>query len=181
MNLIESLKEQVSSLDERTRLRLLILAALLMAVAVCYSLLLDRLDRLAKRRVARETALVEMMSLKHRYREAKSSSQRLANRMAALKADDTPARIIDETGIKGKNTQVRSLPAPDGKKEDIAEVRMDGLTPNEAVNLLYRLEKGAKPVTIQKSLLKTRFDDPAKLDLVLTIAVAKPLPAGEQR
>jgi general secretion pathway protein M len=142
-------------------------------LAVLYSLAQDRVERLAKRRIARESTLTEMLSLRQRYRESQAGAQRLTNRLAAVKADDTPARIIEEIGIKGKNLQVRSLPAIEGA--DVAEVRLDGITANEAVNLLHRLEKGTRPVVIRKSLLKTRFDDPSRLDLTLTIALLKPM------
>jgi len=59
-------------------------------------------------------------------------------------------------------------------------VKLDGLTLNEAVNLLYRLEKGSRPVLVKKANLKTRFDDPALLDLTLTIALLKPAPKGQR-
>jgi general secretion pathway protein M len=168
---IAELKHRLGRLSERQRLQLMGGVALLLALAVLYSLAHDRVERLAKRRVAREITLTEMMSLRQSYRDAQAGSQRLTNRMAAVKADDTPAKIIEEIGIKGKNLQVRSLPPMEGA--DVAEVRIDAVTVNEAVNLLYRLEQGARPVVIRKSLLKTRFDDPSRLDLTLTIALLK--------
>jgi len=57
---------------------------------------------------------------------------------------------------------------------------IEGLSANEAVNLVYRLERGARPVTVKKALIRQRFDDPAKLDLSLTIALIKPAPAGQR-
>jgi general secretion pathway protein M len=168
---IADLKQRLASLDVRQRQQVLVAVALVLAVAILYSFCHDRLERLVKRRLAREATLAEMLSLRQRYRDAQSGAQRLANRLAAVKADDTPAKLIEEIGIKGKGLQVRSLPASEGA--DLAEVRIDGVTANEAVNLLYRLEQGVRPVVIRKSLLKTRFDDPARLDLTLTIALQK--------
>jgi general secretion pathway protein M len=52
-------------------------------------------------------------------------------------------------------------------------MKIEGLTANELVNLLHRLEKGAKPVILKKLLVKSRFDDPAKLDVTLTLALIK--------
>jgi general secretion pathway protein M len=172
---IADLKKRLSGMNERQRLQVMIAVALFLALAILYSFANDRLGRLGKRRVARETTLTEMLSLKLRYREAQTGAQRLTNRLATVKADDTPAKLLDEIGIKGKNLQVRSLPAAEGAsgREEVAEVRIDGLTANEAINLLYRLEKGAKPVTIRKTVIKTRFDDPSRLDLTLTIALLK--------
>jgi general secretion pathway protein M len=171
------LKQRVGTLSERQRLQLMVGVALLLALAVLYSLAHDRVERLATRRAAREVTLTEMLSQRQRYREAQAGSQRLTNRLAAVKTDDTPAKIIEEIGIKGKNLQVRSLPVMDGA--EVAEVRLDGITANEAVNLLHRLEKGARPVVIRKSLIKTRFDDPSRLDLTLIIALLKPTAAPQ--
>lgn len=169
------LKQRLGGMSEQQRLRLMVGIALLLALAVLYSLGSDRLDRLAKRRAAREATLAELMTLKQRYRETQAGAQRLTNRLAAVKPDDTPAKLVEEIGIKAKNLQVRNLPLSEGEggKEEVAEVRLDGLTVNEAVNLLYRLEKGSRPVTVRKSLLKTRFDDPSRLDLTLTVALLK--------
>jgi general secretion pathway protein M len=60
--------------------------------------------------------------------------------------------------------------------EDAADVKIDGLTANEAINLIYRLEKGNRPLLLKKANLRVRFDDPSRLDLVLTIALLKPAP-----
>jgi len=172
---LADLKRRLAGLSEQQRLRLMVGVAILLALAVLYSLAADRLNSLAKRRVSREATLTEMISLRQRYREAQAGAQRLGNRLSAVKADDTPAKLIEETGIKGKNLQVRNLAPTEGMagKEEMAEVRIDGITANEAVNLLYRLEKGSRPVVIRKSLVKTRFDDPSRLDLTLTIALLK--------
>ena len=117
-----------------------------------------------------------------RYQEASAGAQKLANRMAATRSDDSPAKIIDEIGIKGKGSQVKQVKGETrpGYVEDAAEARIDGLSANEAVNLIYRLEKGTKPVIIKKALIKTRFDDPSRLDLTLTIALLKPAPQGQK-
>ena len=119
-----------------------------------------------------------MMLLKQRHREASAGAQKLTNRLSAVTADDSPAKLLEEIGIKGKNSQVKSLKGEDrpGYLEDAAEIRIEGLSANETVNLLYRLEKGAKPVVIKKANLKTRYDDPAKLDVTLNIALLKPAP-----
>jgi len=62
-----------------------------------------------------------------------------------------------------------------GVIEDAADVRIEGLTANEMVNLIYRLEKGSRPMTVKKANLRVRFDDPARFDLAMTIALLKPI------
>ncbi|MHC1697127.1 MAG: hypothetical protein AB9919_03480 [Geobacteraceae bacterium] len=178
---LELLKERYESMDQRTRLHWGIGISLILLVVILFTTLNGQISVLEKKRKARENDLVEMMTLKQRFLAAKLSSQRLAGRLAGVRADDSPAKIIEEIGIKGKSSKITPLKSEErgGFTEDSAEVKLDGLTLNEAVNLLYRLEKGTRPVLVKKANLKTRFDDPALLDLTLTIALLKPAPKGQ--
>jgi len=180
MNYFKVLAERYHHLDSRTRLRLGIGIAILLFLAILISTANDRIGQLKKKLASRESDVSEMLVLKQRYVEANAISQTLANRLTATRPDDTPSRIIEEIGIKGKGSQIKPIKGEErgGYLEDAAEVKMDGLTLNEAVNLIFRLEKGARPVVIKKALLKTRFDDPSKLDLTLTVALLKAVPRG---
>ena len=170
----------LQGIDSRTRQRIGMALALLLLILVALSALNSRISVLERKRTAREADIAEMMRLKLRHQEANIGAQRLANRLLATKADDSPARIIEEIGINGRNSQIKPVKGEEipGYVEDAADVRMEGLSANEAVNLIYRLEKGARPVTVKKALIKQRFDDPSRLDLSLTIALIKPAPAG---
>jgi general secretion pathway protein M len=180
MNHLKALAVWYHHLDSRVRLRLGIGVAFFLFLAILFSTANDRISRLKKKLAAREAEIAEMLALKQRYLEANAVSQKLANRLTATRADDTPARIIEEIGIKGKGSQIKPIKGEErgGYLEDAAEVKMDGLTLNDAVNLIFRLEKGARPVVIKKALLKTRFDDPSRLDLTLTVALLKAAPQG---
>jgi general secretion pathway protein M len=170
----------IQGLDQRTRQRLAIGLAALLLVAVALSTVNGRIAAMEKKRAGREADVAEMMRLKLRYQEANAGAQRLANRLMATKPDDSPAKIIEEIGIKGRSSQIKPVKGEEipGYLEDAADVKIEGLTANEATNLIYKLEKGARPVTVKKALIKQRFDDPSKLDLSLTIALIKPAPAG---
>jgi general secretion pathway protein M len=182
MNYLNLLREQYHRLGNRDRLRIGIGIAALLLLAILLTAANDRIGRLKKKLAAREAAVVEMLVLKQRYLEANAVAQRLTNRLAATRPDDSPAKLVEETGIKGKGTQIKPLKGEErgGYLEDVAEIKMDGLSANEAINLLYRLEKGVKPVVIKKASLKTRFDDPARLDLTLTVALLKAAPQGQR-
>jgi general secretion pathway protein M len=182
MNYLNLLAEKYHHLDNRTRIRMGIGIALLLSLAIILSMTNDRIGRLKKQLAAREADVAEMLVLKQRYQQANVVALKLANRLEATRPDDSPARIIDEIGIKGKVSQIKPLKGEErgGYLEDAAEVKMDGLTLNEAVNLIFRLEKGTRPVVIKKALLKTRYDDPARLDLTLTIALLKASPQGQR-
>lgn len=178
MNYHNLLREWYHCLSSRDRLRLGIGIALLLFLAILLSTANDRIGRLRKKLAAREGEVAEMLILKQRYQEASAATQKLTNRLSATRPDDSPAKLIEEIGIKGKASQIKPVKGEEGNGfvEDATEVRLEGLSANEAINLLYRLEKGTKPVVIKKALLKTRFDDPARLDLTLTIALLKPAP-----
>lgn len=182
MNQLHLLIEWCRQLDSRTRLHWGIAIAGLLILALLYSAANGQVARLARKRAAREADIAEMLLLKVRYQQASAGAQKLANRLAAVRPDDSPAKLIEEIGIKGKSSQIKPLKGEEGPGyvEDTAEVKLEGVTANESVNLLHRLEKGAKPVLIKKALLKTRFDDPARLDLTLTIALLKAAPQGQR-
>ena len=176
------LRSSYEALDQTTRLRAGMVLAAVLALAIIYSAANDQLVRLQHKRNGREKAIAEMLLLKQRHVEASAVAQRLTNRLAATKADDSPAKLFEEIGIKGKSSQIRPLKGEErpGVVEDAAEIKVEGLTANEAVNLIYRLEKGTRPVVIKKALIKSRFDDPSRLDLTLGVALLKPVPQ-EQR
>lgn len=171
-----SLKERYQELDQPVRLKLAggIIAALVLTLL--YSDFNDRIKKLDRKRAAREAELAEMLVLGSRYQSVSSDAQRLGNRLAAVAADDSLLQLVESTGIKGKNSQFKTLKGEErpGGVEDAAEVRIEGLSVNELVNLLHKLEKGAKPVTVKKAAIKSRFDDPSRVDAVLTMALLKP-------
>jgi general secretion pathway protein M len=178
MRLLEILRERWQDLDARTRLWSGYAVIILLAAAVGWSMLSAKVVELEKKRTAREMVLKELLPLKVAYLSARQSSDQLRGRMASLRPDDSPAKIIEETGIKGKSVKIVPLKGEDrpGFIEDAADIRIEGLTVNEAVNLLYRLEKGSRPLVIKKSNLRVRFDDPSRSDLTLVLALLKPAP-----
>ena len=182
MTYLSLLAERYRNLDSTTRLRGGIGIAIILALALLFSAANTRIAHLAKLRTAREKDVAEMLLLSQRYQVANAGAQKLANRLSATRPDDSPAKLVEEIGIKGKNSQIKPVKGDEqpGYVEDAAEVKIDGLTANEPVNLLHRLEKGSRPVIIKKAFLKTRFDDPSRLDLTLTIALLKAAPTGQR-
>lgn len=171
----------LQEMDSKTRQRIGIALAVLLAIVVALSAINSRITALEHKRAAREADIAEMMRLKLRHQEANAGAQRLANRLMATRPDDSPAKIVEEAGIKGRGSQIKPVKGDEipGYVEDAAEVKLDGLSANETVNLIYRLEKGTRPVTVKKASIKQRFDDPSRLDVALTIALIKPAPAGK--
>lgn len=180
MTAFDRIRDAYNAMDSQARLRWGYVIIAILAFAVALSAVHDRITLLEKKRIQRETDLVDMMGLKQRITEARSMSQRLANRLSATRPDDTPAKIVEETGIKGKSIRITPVKGEErgGFMEEAAEVKIEGLTANETVNLLHRLEKGTRPVVIKKAIMRTRFDDPARLDLTLTVALLRQAPVA---
>lgn len=178
MRPLEIMRELWQDLDSRTRLWLGYIMIALLAAAVGWSALSAKVQALEKKRAAREAVLKDLLPLKMTYQAARQSSDQLNSRLASLRPDDSPAKIIEETGIKGKSVKIVPLKGEDrsGFTEDAADIRIEGLTLNEAVNLLYRLEKGNRPLVVKKSNVRVRFDDPSRCDLSLVLALLKPAP-----
>ncbi len=165
-------------LDSRSKLRAGYVLIALLAVALAWSALSGKTAQLERKRSAREAVLKELLPLKIAYRAAKQSSDRITSKMSGVRPDDSPAKIIDEIGIKGRSLKISQVKGDErtGILEDAADVRIEGLTANEALNLLYRLEKGGRPVMLKKTSLRVRFDDPSRFDLFFTMALLKPAP-----
>jgi len=182
MKRLDFFRDAIRDMDRRTRLRWGTGIALLLLLAVAYSSVNNAISALARKRVSREADLMELMLLKQRYLNLKKESERLTNRLATVKSDDSPGRIMEDAGFKGKSFQIRPLKGEErgGVLEDTAEVKVDGVTANELVNLLHRLEKGIKPTIVKKLQVKSRFDDPAKLDLTLTVALIRAVHAEKR-
>ena len=178
MRRLATLADAWRSLDSRSRLRFGCALIALLAVVLGWSALAAKTSELERKRAARETVLKELLPLKVAYRSARSTADQLAGRLATLRPDDTPAKIIEEIGIRGKGVKITPLKGEErnGVIEDAADVRIEGVTANEMVNLIYRLEKGSRPMAVKKANLRVRFDDPSRFDLTMTIALLKPVP-----
>lgn len=178
MRPLEIIRDSWQDLDGRTRLWIGYALIALLAAAVAWSALSAKVQVLEKKRAARETVLKDMLPLKVAYLSSRQTSDQLSSRMASLRPDDSPAKIIEDTGIKGKSVKIVPLKGEErsGFIEDAADIRIEGLTLNEAANLLYRLEKGSRPLVIKKSNLRVRFDDPSRCDMSLVLALLRPAP-----
>ncbi|GAC1452654.1 MAG: type II secretion system protein GspM [Desulfuromonadaceae bacterium] len=178
MRPLEIILDRWRCLDGRTRLWIGYALIVLLAAAVGWSALSSKVQALEKKRAAREKVLKELLPLKAAYLSARQSFDQLNGRIASLRPDDSPAKIIEDTGIKGKSVKIVPLKGEErsGFTEDAADIRIEGLTLNEAVNLLYRLEKGSRPLVIKKSNLRVRFDEPSRCDLTLILALLRPAP-----
>lgn len=179
---VADIKNFWNDLESRQRLWCGYALIAMLGLLLAWSALSARVSALEKKRLARESVLRELMPLKAAFQSAKATADQNASRMAGLRPDDSPGKIMEEIGIRGKGFKIAPVKGEErpGFVEDAAEIRVDGLTSNELVNLLYRIEKGNRPMLVKKATVRGRFDDPAKLDLTVTLALVKPAP-GQTR
>lgn len=179
---LSQLQERFRALDPDARRLILILIALLLLIITLYSALSGYLSALDTRKTAREGTLKELLILRQRYHEAAADAQRLNNRMASVTPSDSPVSVIEQSVVIPK-AGIQSKPLPRQERgtvtEEGAEITLSGLSLNDTVNLLHSLEQGAKPIAVRKAVLRTRFSDPAKLDLTLQVALFRP--SGQTR
>lgn len=175
MSTIREFAARFRELDPRIRLRWGIGLAVFLSLALLYSFANDQVKKIETLRIAKEGEIAELLALKQRFSEASAIAQRNANMQTAVRTEDSPAKLVEDTGIKGKSLQVKPLKSEErgGVIEEAAEIKIDSITPNETINLLYRLEYGAKPATVRRALLKTRFEDPSRLDLTMIVTLQK--------
>lgn len=181
---LADLKTWYAELDEEVRRLLLLLIATVALLIIAYAAVQQHLSQLERRKLSREATLTELMPLRVRYQEAQGDANRVKNRLALVTPEDSPATIIEQTGIATQAAiQSKALPRQerDGLIEETAEITISGLSSNELVNLLYRLEQHPKPVVIRRFSARPRFNEPARLDLMMTVALYRPGPTTERR
>ncbi len=177
MTLSARIMEQFKRLDDITIRVVLRAFSLFLLLAICYVFLSGRVASLERSRTARAATLHELLALQQRFNDVSSTSGRFMNKMAAASQEDTPVSIVEQTGIKGSSgIQVKPLPRREesGTVMEGAELRFQGLSLNELVNLLYQLENHRKPVFVNKAVVRSSYTDPSRLDLALTISLLRP-------
>ena len=121
----------------------------------------------------------EFASLKSEYQSLKSgidvieSKKSLTNVKGILQAVD---EIFVSLGLKQRIRSVKPLTTKEapGVVEEEAEVQVERVNINEAVNLLYKIENAPMSIFIKKAAMKASFENPANLDITMTIALVRP-------
>ena len=121
----------------------------------------------------------EFALLKTEYQTLKSgidvveSKKSITNVKGILPAVD---EIFLSLGLKQKIRSVKPLTTKEiqGAVEEEAEVQVEKVNINEAVNLFYKIDNAPMSIIIKKAAMKTSFDNPANLDITMTIAFVRP-------
>jgi len=121
----------------------------------------------------------EFASLKSEYQTLKSGidviedKKSITNVKGILQAVD---EIFLSLGLKQRIRSVKPLTTQEapGLVEEEAEVQVERVNINEAVNLFYKIENAPMSIFIKKAAMKASFENPANLDITMTIALVRP-------
>ncbi len=121
----------------------------------------------------------EFALLQSEYRTLKSGIDVIENKKSITNVKGI-LQAVDETflslGLKQRIRSVKPLTtqAAPGLVEEEAEVQVERVNINEAVNLFYKIENSPMSIFIKKADMKASFDNPANLDITMTIALVRP-------
>jgi|SRR5208283_92126 len=121
----------------------------------------------------------EFTSLMSEYRTLKSSIDVIENKKSITNVKGI-LQAVDEIfmplGLKQRIRSVKPLTTKEapGAVEEEAEVQVERVNINEAVNLFYKIENAPMGIFIKKAVMKASFENPANLDISMTIAFVRP-------
>ena len=82
--------------------------------------------------------------------------------------------VIESLGLKDKLASLQSPPGAASAQEERAEARIEEITLNELVNLLFTLENSRMLLLTRKANIRTSFENPELLNVTLSISLIKP-------
>lgn len=172
------------SARERNLLGVAVAAAVIIAF---YSLVWDPLA-VAKEKVERQIRvkkqeLVQIQDLRLQYME-------LLNRLEASRKIIDPENFDENFSlfphlestvgkVLGGRDKIRSMspktkPINDAYVEDTVELKLDGISLDQLVDMMYAIEKGEQPLRFSRLTIKKRRRDPHQFDVTATVSMLKP-------
>ncbi len=121
----------------------------------------------------------EFAFLESEYRTLKSNIDVIENKKSITNVKGI-LQAVDEIflplGLKQRIRSVKPLTTKEapGAVEEEAEVQVERVNINEAVNLFYKIENAPMGIFIKKAAMKASFENPANLDITMTIALVRP-------
>jgi len=113
----------------------------------------------------------EFLSLKNRV-EAVERKKSLTKVEGVVQAVD---QVFQPLGLKQKVKSVKPTSRKEMKDlvEEEAEVQIEKVNMNEMVNILYKMENAPMILTLKRTTVKTTFENPSHLNLILTLALIR--------
>ncbi|MFZ3136345.1 MAG: hypothetical protein WA126_03010 [Thermodesulfovibrionales bacterium] len=150
-----------------------IAAIIILCIAVLSISLSSKRELKGLRERQQEMALLreEIVSLKGRV-DAVEGKKSLVKVKGIVQAID---EVFEPLGLKQKVKSVKSSGMREigDSIEEEAEVQVEKIDINEAVNIFYKIENAPMLLSLRKMSMKTSFENPAQLSLTMTIALIK--------
>lgn len=135
-------------------------------------------SRLEQKIRASDRQLGEMQDLRQRYLQLKQQTDTLIMDPSKRPADFSPYSFLQRVGNKAVGGDKIKKIDPDSKTigkylEESAELRLEGVTLPQVVNLLYEIENAPVPLRVARLQMKKRFNEPYNFDVTLKVSSIK--------
>ncbi len=167
----------LNSFDPVQRKHLLTMLATILISTFLGLALLSHATVMDQQTLQRSNDLQALMLGHQQYKEAVAANTRLKAKMQSLSPQDSALTVIQSAGLNPRLTVLTKPIAPIHHPqviEEPTEVIIQDLTLNETVQLIYALENSSKAVVIRHIHLRSRFSNPSRIDLTMTVSLYRP-------
>lgn len=122
--------------------------------------------------------IARFKALQEEYLKKKAVTDTISKRSASADSESI-VNIIENTGartgVKNRITSIKPLEEREvsGFMDREAEVKIEGVDLNQAVNLVYQIENNKALLIVKEFSMKSRFDNPELLDLKIRLSYLK--------
>ena len=149
-------------------------AIVVLAILIIPLVVFERVSR--KEADSLRTKLMEVSSLGSEYQTLKGTIDAVEQRKSLTKVKGMPQAVEDvasSVGLAGKIKGVTAIGTREvkgGVTED-AEVRIEKVSMNELINILYRVEDAPVMLSVKKIAIKKTFENPELFNASLTLSL----------
>ncbi len=121
----------------------------------------------------------ELASLKEEYLSMRGKIAFAESKKNLMQVKGVVQAIDDIMTPMGMKQKIKSV-KPTGTKEmkdvteEEAEVQIEKVDMNEAVNIFYKIENAPMALSVKKANVSTLFEDPAHVNITMVLALIKP-------
>ena len=171
----------IDKLSERERLFLLGGAVTLVVILAgfgVYEAYRSTLVRLDKTIATCTRQLAEFDNLRRDALQLRQQMQAAEGKLAQSASFSLATYIEGQAGqVAGKTSLAYARPQPATNRGDLQveslEAKLERLSLEQVLRLLWAIETGPVPMQVRDLELRRRFDDPAQLDLTLTVSAMR--------
>ena len=178
--MIEVTRDLISRLSGRERKfltgGLIFLSALLLyGVSLAYLSFTERLDLKERLTHQKEKDLTEIVAIKEDYINLRNKVAEIDSKLKGRKEFSLLSFLGGLANSKNIRTNIaymkpQTLPLSDEYRESIVELKIDNIMLNQVIEVISAIENSPNLIRIKRLQMKTRFSDPANMDVVLLVS-----------